>query len=126
MYVWRGREGGREEEGGGREGRGREGRGREGGRERGMEGEREREGGGERGRESLFFEGIKIHAFKISKEIFFCLQSSDEELEEFEVELRKSTGRGLGITIAGLANINTGGMYRGTRVCRSGGCQSGG
>jgi hypothetical protein len=37
------------------------------------------------------------------------LQSSDEELEEFEVEVYKPEGKGLGITIAGLADVDTGG-----------------
>ncbi len=36
-------------------------------------------------------------------------QSSDEDLEEFEVELFKHGGRSLGITIAGLAVADTGG-----------------
>lgn len=38
------------------------------------------------------------------------VQSSDEDVEEFEVELHKPDGRGLGITIAGLADISTGGV----------------
>ena len=36
-------------------------------------------------------------------------QSSGDELDEFEVELYKE-GRGLGITIAGLASEDTGGQ----------------
>ncbi len=38
------------------------------------------------------------------------LQSSDEEVEEFEVELLKRN-KGLGITIAGLVKNDTGGIY---------------
>ena len=41
--------------------------------------------------------------------VFLFLQSSDEELERFEVDLHKSGGKGLGITIAGLADADTGG-----------------
>ena len=44
--------------------------------------------------------------------LFICFfQSSDEDVEEFQVELNKPEGRGLGITIAGLADAETGGMY---------------
>ena len=38
----------------------------------------------------------------------YLLQSSGDEMEEFEVELYKKT-RGLGITIAGLVKEDTGG-----------------
>ena len=40
--------------------------------------------------------------------IMLMLQSSDEELEQFEVNLHKSSGRGIGIVIAGLADADTG------------------
>ena len=39
------------------------------------------------------------------------MQSSDDEIEEFEVEILKKSGGGLGITIAGLVKTDTGGMY---------------
>lgn len=38
-------------------------------------------------------------------------QSSDEELERFEVALHKSGGKGIGITIAGLADADTGSKW---------------
>ncbi len=37
------------------------------------------------------------------------MQSSDDDLEEFEVELHRGNNKGLGITIAGLVNTDTGG-----------------
>ena len=51
-----------------------------------------------------------VHAcqdFKLSVPI--SLQSSDEEIEEFAVEIHKKSGSGLGITIAGLVMTDTGG-----------------
>ena len=46
------------------------------------------------------------------------MQSSDDEIEEFEVEILKKSGGGLGITIAGLVKTDTGGMYSTcTRTC---------
>ena len=36
------------------------------------------------------------------------LQSLDEELEQFEVELHKASGHGIGVVTAGLADADTG------------------
>ena len=60
---------------------------------------RKRGKGGERGGEG-----------GILKSFSFSLQSSDDEIEEFEVEILKRAGGSLGITIAGLVKTDTGGM----------------
>ena len=57
---------------------------------------------------------ICMSRFKLIVSI--SIQSSDEEIEEFAVEIHKKTGSGLGITIAGLAMTDTGGNVQHVNV----------
>ena len=48
--------------------------------------------------------------------LFVFIQSSDDDLDEFEVELHRGSRKGLGMTIAGLVNTVTGGEHTHTPV----------